>query len=125
MKNSCLLDKNVVLDILEKRTRFDSVLEVLAKYQNLYISSNCFLTIFYFAKKIGRTKQDIFLQLQNFQILEIGQLECYQAVDLSKNIDDVEDCCELILAKKFKFDLITADKEFVEKYSYSGFVFVK
>jgi predicted nucleic acid-binding protein len=117
MKDRILLDKNIILDIIDNIHRSSIVLNsFLVNFEELYISSNTFLTIFYLARKLGKNKDEILSDLSRFSILAVDENHCLNAANLAKNSDDVEDSCELILAKANKLHFITADKALFESY---------
>lgn len=120
-----LLDANIAFDLILSRNRLEKIREILTNFDELFISTSTFALSFYLLLKSGITKKEIISYLENYKILSFSELHCFIACRIAKNTQDVEDCMELELAREYKLALITADKEFVEKYSYSGFVFVK
>ena len=84
---------------------------------SISISASTFLTIFYIARKLAKTKEEVFSELTKFEILEVTKINCLEGYKLAYNFDDVEDCVELSLAKQNKLSFITADQTLSQKYS--------
>jgi len=108
--NSCLLDKNVLLDLLESRPRFKKIIQLLPNYSKVYISTSTFLTLTYLSRKLGFNKKIIQTFLNQFQLLEIQSQDCLKALQKSTNLDEVEDFAELELAERNHLVFLTADK---------------
>jgi predicted nucleic acid-binding protein len=125
LNQNCLLDTNIVFDIALQRARFTNLSKILESCQNLYISTNTFANSFYILPKTGLAKDLIAGLLLNYKILPFSELHCFSASNRAKKSEDVEDCMELELAKEHKLALITADKEFVNKYNYPRFILVE
>jgi predicted nucleic acid-binding protein len=117
MRDKCLLDKNIVMDLIENRPRLDIIKpEVFGFYDEFYISSSTFLTIFYISRKLKMSKEEIFKELENFQILDVTKNHCIDGYNMSVHADDVEDCVEIAIAKENNLVFVTADLELTEKY---------
>ena len=52
--------------------------------------------------------------------MEIDKIDCHLSYNLAINTDDIEDCLELLTAKRNHCKIITADKKMVAKYG-NGF----
>lgn len=116
MNNNIVLDKNIVLDIISGRSRRSAVLEILKNYDTHYISTHTFATCFYILRKQNLSKYEIYNHLVDFEIIEIHVNDCHLAYDIAQNIDDIEDCLELLTAKRNKAKIITADHKMAFKY---------
>lgn len=117
MPKDCLFDASVVLDLLNKRQRFDQVVEIVKSHSICYISTNSFLNLFYILRKENRNKQEIILETSFLELLDTTKQACIEALDLAQNLDDVEDCTELSLAKELGIEFFTADKDLKKKYT--------
>ncbi len=120
MKNSILLDKNIIVDIIQKRSRYHNILNFFNfEEANLAISTSSFLTLFYTLRKEKFQKEEIYNFLGEFETLDITKLDCMIGYDMAKNSDDVEDCAEIALAirKNCKY-FVTADFELFENYNH-------
>lgn len=115
MKNSLLLDKNIVIDIIAGRLRRPKILEILQNFEKIFISTHTFTTCFYILRK-DYSKEEIYQHLSQFEILEINQIDCHLAFSLAKNLDDIEDCLEICTAKRNQVKIITADKKMLLNY---------
>jgi len=115
--NSCLLDTNIVLDILNKRDRYFTTLEIVQNYDKFYITANSYLNLLYLLRKTNRTKKDIIQETSFFEILDSTRKIILEALPIALKADDVEDCCEILTAKAHKLHFITADKNLFEYYS--------
>jgi len=116
MTNQLLLDKNVVIDLVAGRERKNKIIKILGQYETAFITTNTFTTCFYILRKEGYLKEEIYDYLSVFEILEIEKSDCYSAYNLSKNIEDIEDCVELFLAKRNSCKVVTADTKMILKY---------
>jgi predicted nucleic acid-binding protein len=117
MTKNLLLDKNVVIDLIQGRSRKNKILEKLVEFDTTLISINTFVTCFYVLKKVGLSKTEIYEYLNDFELLEIEKSDCHRAYNLATNIDDIEDCLELFTAKRNQCKLMTADQKMILKYS--------
>ena len=127
MKNSCLLDCNVVLDLISKRDRYLKIIGILENYEKFYFSVNSYLNLFYILRRSGRTKQELQMEVDFLQLLSSTKEDCLTAIKIALKADDVEDCCEIMLAKDEDLDFITADKELYLTYEsiYSRIILVE
>lgn len=75
--------------------RETKVNEFLSQFDQVFISTNTFVTCFYVLRKSQLSKEQIYLDLSKFEILEIDKNDCHLAYNLAQNIDDIEDCPEL------------------------------
>ncbi|MEI6728878.1 MAG: PIN domain-containing protein [bacterium] len=117
MNRSCLVDSNIVLDIIERRERYFAVKKILASYDSCYISVNSYLNLFYVLRKTLRDKEKIINATKFLDLLDATSEACKEAVIIGQIPDDIEDCFELSLAKSNDLDFITADKKITSKYS--------
>jgi|688.fasta_scaffold161272_1 rRNA-processing protein FCF1 len=117
MNDKCLLDKNIVMDLIEKRPRLENIKsEVFSNFTEFYISSSTFLTIFYLSRKLRMTKDELFQEMKNFEILAVAKDHCMEGLEMAKTAEDVEDCVEISIASENKLTFITADQELREVY---------
>lgn len=117
MNDRCLLDKNIVMDLIEKRPRLQKlVTEVLPNFTDFYISSSTFLTVFYLSRKLKMTKDELFEEMRTFEILDVTKDHCKSGLKMAKNADDVEDCVEISIASENKITFVTADEQLNENY---------
>jgi predicted nucleic acid-binding protein len=114
---SVLLDKNIVIDLILGRARQSKISSILNQFDKILISTNTFTTCFYILRKSEMSKEQIYSDLTQFELVEIDKADCHLAYDLAQNIDDIEDCLELYTAKRNKSKLITADRKMIFKYS--------
>jgi len=117
MNSGLLLDKNIVIDLILGRDRENQNISIISQYENTFITTNTFVTCFYILRKSSLTKEKIYLDLTQFEILEIDKSDCHLAYDIAQNIDDIEDCLELLTAKRNKAKMLTADHKMAFKYS--------
>jgi hypothetical protein len=85
-------------------------------YDKLYISTHTFSTVFYILRKSTLSKEKIYNDLSDFELLDIDKTDCHLAYNAAKNIDDIEDCLELFSAKRNKLKTITADQKMALNY---------
>lgn len=114
-----LFDTNIVLDILLNRDSFfkDSFSSVVAADYNGYeicITSNAVTDIYYISNKlVGRQKANELIEktIGLFRILEINELDCFNAYEFPKSLD-FEDAIVYANAKRNKaYCIITRDNE--------------
>ena len=115
--NSCLLDANIILDILNKRERYLTSLEIVQSYDKFYVTANSYLNLIYLLRKTNRTKQDIVEETRFLEILDTTRKIILEAIPIALKAYDIEDCCEILTAKANRLDFITADKNLFENYS--------
>jgi predicted nucleic acid-binding protein len=119
MIKKILLDKNVVIDLIAARFRKDIVLKKLEDFDSYFISTNTFVTCFYILRKEDQSKEDIYQNLSKFQLLEIDKRDCHLAFDMARHSDDIEDCLELLTAKRNSAKFITSDKKLIQTHQNS------
>jgi len=115
MKNSILLDKNIVIDLIAGRPRRSKIVELLKNYNKLLISTHCFTTCFYILRK-ELPKEKLYLYLSKFELVGIDPSDCHLAFSIAQSTDDLEDCLELFTAKRNQAAVITADQHMIAKY---------
>ena len=90
------------------------ILDILKKFNFHFISINTFVTAFYVLRKSKMTKEQIYADLNDFQLLEIDKRDCHLAFDMARHSDDIEDCLELLTAKRNSAKFITSDKKLIQ-----------
>lgn len=116
MKDRLLLDKNILLDVILGRERQEKIKSLIVEFEEIFITTHTFATCFYTLRKSQITKEEIYQDLNNFELLEIDKIDCHLAFNIAKNLDDIEDCLELCTAKRNKAKTITADQKLVYNY---------
>lgn len=112
----CLIDLNIILDLFAKRERFDKIVPTLQEYNNHYITTTTFSTLFYLLRKTQRNPEDIIQFVLKFKLVSILPKSCFIATSKAEHLDDIEDCCEMLTAKENNLVFITADKILKSKY---------
>jgi predicted nucleic-acid-binding protein len=114
--NGILIDKNILFSIILAREDRDQILDILKQFDFHFISTNTFVTAFYVLRKSEMTKKEIYQDLCDFQIVEIHKNDCFTAFDMASRSDDIEDCLELLTAKRNFAKFITSDKKLISEY---------
>ena len=115
--NSIFLDVNVIVKVLDG-FEVPELFE-LADTSEIYTSAVCFNIIAYLWEigKIGCSKDEFNKFFANIALLEVGEYECFQALEIS-NYKDIEDGIQIMCAQNNSMDmLLTYDKKMFNKYS--------
>lgn len=113
------VDVNVILEILAKRQKWEYCIEVLGRYQNLYLSPTSVHIIYDFGKKYGLGKESIDQFLKDFNILNFNHQSFLEAIKICQT--DMEDALQITSSLSNGINnFFTLDEEM--KKSYSDFV---
>ena len=113
------LDTNILLDVLERRPRFEKVAQVLQKYSIYSSSVVAIATSFYIAQKeIGLRVSDLKRLTSDFIILNNGAAELSKAYEICAD-EDLEDAIQVATAIIGGADtFLTADKKLLKNYGH-------
>ncbi|MEI6728995.1 MAG: hypothetical protein WCK98_05110 [bacterium] len=118
--NSIFLDANVIVKVLDG-FEVPELFE-FADTSEIYTSAVCFNIIAYLWEigKIDCSKDEFNKFFASITLLEVGEYECFQALEIS-NYKDIEDGIQILCAQNNSMDmLLTYDKKMFTKYHNNG-----
>jgi len=115
---SICFDTNLLIDILSKRARYDTILSQF-KDVKIYATSYSIGTLYYFAKKQEKVNNTAFRAfIENIQVLAVDALTIEEAFRIVGN-DDLEDAIQIAATKQAGLrNFATADKKLANTYSH-------
>lgn len=114
-----LLDTNIVMEILEKRSRFDAVLHTLQRYaqEESAVTTLTLSTVFYLFEKNKQALPVIEKHLRSHRIISVTAEDAGWAFDHYQH-DDFEDALQVAAAIRSGCShLITLDGPLSKKYA--------
>jgi hypothetical protein len=109
------VDVNIILEILAKRQKWEYCIEVLGRYQNLYLSPTSVHIIYYFGKRYGLEKESIDQFLKDFNILNFDHKTFLEAIKICQT--DMEDPLQIAASLNNEINqFFTLDEEMKKSY---------